>query len=277
MFVKTDDMQRLKAFTLIELLVVIAIIAILAAILFPVFAQAKSAAKKTASISNVKQVALGSMLYANDFDDSVPALYYFDPNNLTIPSTFGFYYWPVLLLQYTKNEKIFICPNDTYDDPALDSGTLGRFNPSNPLHFYIMGANPSYGFNYRYLNNQVNDNPPGPSGLPFHYEGTSLTALGSPAQTVQFAEATMKNKSNPNNGQTITNPIGYSRIEPPSRWTAGTLPDARTQGQLWGRFDPLKVVTSWADGHVKYTAINALKGQGSTTEEIDRYWNGRGQ
>jgi len=60
-----------RAFTLIELLVVIAIIAILAAILFPVFAQAKAAAKQTATISNLKQEALGVVMYANDFDDTV--------------------------------------------------------------------------------------------------------------------------------------------------------------------------------------------------------------
>ena len=58
-----------RAFTLIELLVVIAIIAILAAILFPVFAQAKQAAKTTAAISNVKQLALGHLMYAGDNDD----------------------------------------------------------------------------------------------------------------------------------------------------------------------------------------------------------------
>ena len=61
-----------KAFTLIELLVVIAIIAILAAILFPVFAQAKMAAKKTQSISNTKQVNLGLLLYLPDYDDLYP-------------------------------------------------------------------------------------------------------------------------------------------------------------------------------------------------------------
>ncbi len=63
-------MKQNRAFTLIELLVVIAIIAILAAILFPVFAQAKMAAKKTASLSNVKQVALASVMYGNDYDDT---------------------------------------------------------------------------------------------------------------------------------------------------------------------------------------------------------------
>ncbi len=61
-----------KAFTLIELLVVIAIIAILAAILFPVFAQAKSAAKKAVSISNQKQLGLSLIMYADDADDMYP-------------------------------------------------------------------------------------------------------------------------------------------------------------------------------------------------------------
>jgi prepilin-type N-terminal cleavage/methylation domain-containing protein/prepilin-type processing-associated H-X9-DG protein len=61
-----------RAFTLIELLVVIAIIAILAAILFPVFAKAKEAAKKTHCVSNTKQTALAAMMYAADYDDTLP-------------------------------------------------------------------------------------------------------------------------------------------------------------------------------------------------------------
>ena len=74
---KQSSVQR--AFTLIELLVVIAIIAILAAILFPVFAQAKAAAKKTQSLSNVKQINLGTIMYSNDYDDMLPMAQYENP------------------------------------------------------------------------------------------------------------------------------------------------------------------------------------------------------
>jgi prepilin-type N-terminal cleavage/methylation domain-containing protein/prepilin-type processing-associated H-X9-DG protein len=75
-------MKNTKAFTLIELLVVIAIIAILAAILFPVFAQAKMAAKKAVSLSNMKQTALADNIYVNDFDDILPAGgNWFNPGN----------------------------------------------------------------------------------------------------------------------------------------------------------------------------------------------------
>ncbi|CAN5431331.1 hypothetical protein BH11ARM2_BH11ARM2_08960 [soil metagenome] len=78
----SDEVVRIrsmkqKAFTLIELLVVIAIIAILAAILFPVFAQAKAAAKKTATLSNEKQVSLGIMMYMGDSDDTYPMDQYY--------------------------------------------------------------------------------------------------------------------------------------------------------------------------------------------------------
>ena len=65
-------MHNRKGFTLIELLVVIAIIAILAAILFPVFAQAKEAAKKTQCLSNQKNLSLAILMYANDSDDTFP-------------------------------------------------------------------------------------------------------------------------------------------------------------------------------------------------------------
>ncbi|RYG38019.1 prepilin-type N-terminal cleavage/methylation domain-containing protein [bacterium] len=77
-----------KAFTLIELLVVIAIIAILAAILFPVFAQAKLAAKKTAGLSSAKQIGTGLQLYIGDSDDVIPPYRYSTPDNAPINPTY---------------------------------------------------------------------------------------------------------------------------------------------------------------------------------------------
>lgn len=270
-------MRFRKAFTLIELLVVIAIIAILAAILFPVFAQAKNAAKKTSSTSNVRQVGIASVLYFGDYDDTAMPIFYFDANDLRLPSSFGFYYWPTLLLPYTKSENIFICPNDTADDPTLhDPNGRGRFDQNNMFHYYVLGLAPSYGYNYRYLNTEImHPDPNGTNPEDHYYVGNSLSSIQAPASTVGFAEATAKDLARPGGGS-IVNPIGYSRIEPPSRWT-GVFPDARSQGQLWGRFDQKKVIVGWLDGHAKYTAINQLKGDPGTVQTLDIRWNGLGQ
>src|SRR5450432_3185412 len=73
--------QRRQAFTLIELLVVIAIIAILAAILFPVFAQAREKARQTSCLSNNKQYALATLMYVQDYDETMPYSAYLGPGN----------------------------------------------------------------------------------------------------------------------------------------------------------------------------------------------------
>ena len=95
-------MNNKRAFTLIELLVVIAIIAILAAILFPVFAQAKEAAKKTADLSNQKNISTAYMLYEGDSDDTFPRHEYKAPNRNNngwkMPIT-----WRDSLMPYIKN------------------------------------------------------------------------------------------------------------------------------------------------------------------------------
>src|SRR5476649_1161996 len=93
-------------FTLIELLVVIAIIAILAAILFPVFAQAKFAAKKTVDLSNAKEIGLANKMYLNDYDDTMPIFYAYnsDPTIYTPAAHHG---TEVLLYPYMKSHAIF--------------------------------------------------------------------------------------------------------------------------------------------------------------------------
>lgn len=270
-------MQK-RAFTLIELLVVIAIIAILAAILFPVFAQAKQAAKKTMSLSNVRQIGTAANLYMGDYDDVTPPVFWFDPNDTSRPTTQGFHYFPVLMLPYTKNRQIFLCPNDKATDPALTDPTgRGRFDPNSIFADYFYGANPSYGYNYRYLNRFLGTKII--AGIPTRqFSGVASTDLASSSQTVMFAEATMKNLRG------ISSPVGYALIEPPfavagttyTGWT-GTFPDARSQGQLWGRFDTKRVLVTWLDGHAKITTIQSLKAEGTTEEEVNRYWNGNGQ
>jgi prepilin-type N-terminal cleavage/methylation domain-containing protein len=102
--------KRLNAFTLIELLVVIAIIAILAAILFPVFAQAKAAAKKTASLSNSKQETLGTIMYGGDFDDNIPIVTAWQNDGAYIFFDKGCIPWTQLVYPYTKNTDILVDP-----------------------------------------------------------------------------------------------------------------------------------------------------------------------
>jgi len=98
-------------FTLIELLVVIAIIAILAAILFPVFAQAKFAAKKTVDLSNAKEIGLATKLYLGDNDDTMPIFYAYnsDPTIYTPAAHHG---TELLLLPYSKSKDLFRSPLD---------------------------------------------------------------------------------------------------------------------------------------------------------------------
>lgn len=116
-------MKKLKGFTLIELLVVIAIIAILAAILFPVFAQAKAAAKKTATLSNVKQNATAVIMYNTDYDGSFAMSAYGanSPNGILPAAGAQVYSFFDAILPYTKNRDIF---TDTADPRAIQWRTI---------------------------------------------------------------------------------------------------------------------------------------------------------
>ena len=101
---------RKTAFTLIELLVVIAIIAILAAILFPVFAQAREKARQTTCLSNTKQIGLGLIMYTQDYEETLPIATYApwcgrSVNDFRSPK------WMDMLFPYVKNTQVFTCPS----------------------------------------------------------------------------------------------------------------------------------------------------------------------
>ncbi len=128
-----DKPMHKRGFTLIELLVVIAIIAILAAILFPVFAQAKAAAKITTSISGLKQVTLALQMYSNDYDDTAVTYYGYIDNPVN-GDTDVYHYnttWAGLTYPYTKSQPIYFDKtiseinnfNTFYQDPYYSGST----------------------------------------------------------------------------------------------------------------------------------------------------------
>jgi prepilin-type N-terminal cleavage/methylation domain-containing protein/prepilin-type processing-associated H-X9-DG protein len=159
-----------NAFTLIELLVVIAIIAILAAILFPVFAQAREKARLNTCLSDGRQLSLATLMYAQDYDER-------------LPGGLGMAYgkriwagegWAGNLQPYIKNTGLFHCPDD-----ALQNGL-------------------SYGYNANLTaisGEEDEENVPPPPGI-------SLAELGAPTRTVMFFEVTgvSVNLTAPNEG-----------------------------------------------------------------------------
>ncbi len=142
-----------RAFTLIELLVVIAIIAILAAILFPVFAQAKAAAKKTSALSNGKQEMLSELMYMTDFDGYVIPRYAASPRTGPVaPYTDANAIWSGLMYPYVKNKGVYLdpaAPSAKYEQqPAFasawpDRGLLPFGQNMTQEGWYIPGATPA--------------------------------------------------------------------------------------------------------------------------------------
>ena len=137
--------QKHRGFTLIELLVVIAIIAILAAILFPVFAQAREAARKASCLSNMKQIGLASNMYLQDYDEAFPKIddgTSWAQHDAAMPDgrTYrGWVVWPLLLYPYIKNGgsnssyhsvSVFTCPSDPHpQNPDWAPMDDGKVNP----------------------------------------------------------------------------------------------------------------------------------------------------
>src|SRR5687767_12703837 len=125
-----------RGFTLIELLVVIAIIAILAAILFPVFAQAREKARQASCLSNMKQIGTATMMYVQDYDETFPGHDWPNagaggmhtlPDGRIFQSHVG---WAVVFYPYIKNLNVYVCPSD----PAAATTALSaNWRTANPF------------------------------------------------------------------------------------------------------------------------------------------------
>jgi prepilin-type N-terminal cleavage/methylation domain-containing protein len=175
--------DRQSAFTLIELLVVISIIAILAGILFPVFAQAKIAAKQAASISNVKQIALSCLLYSNDYDDGLPLFANGNAENLGLPSP-RVDSWVWQTQPYVKNLSLLI-------DPLMGDPN-GIFGSGPESTFYNQDLFPDYGLNYAFLAPWMRD----PGTGECTWSGSVTSSGGShPSSTIYFTTTYLPNKN----------------------------------------------------------------------------------
>jgi prepilin-type N-terminal cleavage/methylation domain-containing protein len=158
-----------KAFTLIELLVVIAIIAILAAILFPVFAQAKLAAKKSVCISNAKQLNLGFIMYAGDADDTM-----ITQENGSVHQDFREY--QVMLQPYIKNRDVMYDPTRSLTGCSTNVDPKGRclgFAPNFGIYSYRIGTGMFH----------ARQNDPDGSG-DSEWPGVGFGSVAAPSQTI---------------------------------------------------------------------------------------------
>jgi len=246
-----------KAFTLIELLVVIAIIAILAAILFPVFAQAKAAAKKTAAMSNAKQIGIAMKMYNGDYDDG---------------NVLAWWDWQIPLGPYTKNWDIFTDPGSGAAKPKMveylaadnchmwdnltggSQGTLlvGQF-PSNALPGdNAQGCGKVFAGIYGHF--AKNEELLGNYGFASSYNGSgglNESAMDAPSEVIYIAMTRAKGEA-PLTGQTAMTSDGAPYLEPGSTTWNGlfqVLSGRHTGGQP----------TIFGDTHAKFVKYDWLR------------------
>lgn len=260
-------MRIRTAFTLIELLVVIAIIAILAAILFPVFAQAKAAAKKTAAISNSKQVGLAFQMYTADSDDQYPILLYTGTFDATNDSNCH-----VLVRPYMKSEGVEMDPMDPasqkeheYPDSSVPQPT------TEAQRQYNFGFTADWGVNMQFI---------GPIWFPAGVMtpmGVATTQVARPANTLLAVSALWgRNPSGTPYGggnYAVDAPCwtdsGGNDVRPGYQagsgywWFGGWAPSQPLAWNVFGGVWPWhnggkQVIVAFADGHVKAQPIERL-------------------
>lgn len=265
-----------RAFTLIELLVVIAIIAILAAILFPVFAQAKVAAKGAASLSNNKQIALGVQMYAADYDDMSPIHNTWDPNAPVLISGCGARLWTYDVLPYIKSGDMFV-------DPLKGGSTVPAGWPKSLYYAYTS----QYGLNYAAWSPMLSsvNVAAGTCAAPWISTPSSLTAAAEIANTVMIgarkAETELGGEFFYGPGTLMTRggiePVHCATIDPWCfvNWGVGTMYTStnfaagyNTGGVSNRKTDNQNLV--FGDGHAKFTSAgNAAAGTTWTKTAAD--------
>lgn len=273
-------MSKSKAFTLIELLVVIAIIAILAAILFPVFAQAKSAAKASVCLSNVKQIGLSAMMYGNDYDDTLPETGWDGPCSQAVPDAgnqyvtvsdnyfSGVFSWPLAIQPYAKNFGIVACPSDPnpavfnksgsycYEEQLILAGVPGAYAGMRNVPGAMGKVLPmSYGGNYEMSENYDSQIAGSRSARTSATKEFPNSQVNSPANVFYIADVgsgafTFSGTTVYFGGWYIIPGYGTSSVPASNRWVLGSR---HTGGRNM----------AFCDGHAKYTKDEATSSRKS--------------
>ncbi len=138
MFPNSSYQSKKSGFTLIELLVVIAIIAILAAILFPVFAQAREKARAITCVSNLNQIGTALMMYTQDYDEAYP--------EASFMANTGWYLWSSqeCIQPYLKSTAVYQCPDDTFVPQTAAQFGLPANRPPDPMSYIPNAIAPKY-------------------------------------------------------------------------------------------------------------------------------------
>lgn len=271
--VNTFSTGKAKAFTLIELLVVIAIIAILAAILFPVFAQARDKARQTSCSSNLKQMTLALLQYVQDYDETYPHV----PGESAPVNTavdWGTDTWAyndiyVLLQGYVKNFGVFYCPNR--ERKVANSGDFcSNSSGKSDYEVWGYGYNWSSGYGPKAQANSLWFKGDGCVGAETTLANGSKVLPGNQIAQINFpSQFVILGDTADTPRQTLHTAVYDTRCSPSSGWNADMPTGGRHQGG--NNF-------AFSDGHVKWYKANLTYvdpyGVGVTTPAVlpNRNW-----